>query len=347
MKRPDNWDELLTTAKEHPDLLGALSSIGVQLQQAGRTPQGGVRYRTTGVTGVQGDFSAVAFTHYPSGKWSIIDNKERYGVKYLDAIDVLVKMYGFSFDDAVYTLSGGAPSAPASSAVIPPAPESVKFTVKLEIPPADFTRLKQVIAYLSKTRLIPYNVVKELLRVNLIYPSFYERQASDGNTYVNTTCIFPVINERKSVVGIDSRTVSSFSRSYKAILSGSDPLYAWGFVAGQRTVTSSTPIFVCESPIDAISLYCLTEERGAYVSLAGLKDITLRSIKKKLPGRIVICVDNDDGGSRFRANHCAEYECQIPKGGKDWNEILQAHTSGGKSLPISSRKEIYVYPLFG
>ena len=347
MKRPDNWDDLLTVAKEHPDLLGALSAIGVQLKRAGGTSQGGVRYRTTSVSGVQGDFSAVTFTQYPTGKWSIIDNKERYGVKYLDAIDVLVKMYGFTFDDAVYALSGGAPSAPAEKPIICPAPTVSDTNTALIAPSADYTRVKQVIAYLTKTRCIPYNVVKELLRINLIYPSFYEKKTDEGKTYINTTCIFPIIDEQKNIVGIDSRTVSSVMKNIKAILPGSDPLYPWGFIAGVQTVSSSTAIYVCESPIDAISLYCLTEESGAYISLAGLKEITLTSVKKKLPGRLVICVDNDEGAEKFRKHHCTEYQCQIPKGNKDWNEMLQAHVNSGGNLPISNLEKIQLHRLFG
>ncbi len=69
---------------------------------------------------------------------------------------------------------------------------------------------------------------------------------------------------------------------------------------------------------------------GAYVSLDGLKDVTLISMTKCLGGRPVICTDNDKGGNRFREKYVVGmgYDTLIPNElyGKDWNDELKAVT---------------------
>lgn len=88
------------------------------------------------------------------------------------------------------------------------------------------------------------------------------------------------------------------------------------------------PIFVCESPIDAISLYELTHKSGIYTALGALKANTLDWIIQinqiyhaglRLKRKVFLAVDNDAAGDRF----CKDFSYpRIKPQGKDWNEDL-------------------------
>ena len=341
MKRPGNWEELLNTAKKRPDLLGALERIGVDLQRCGTSRDGGIRYRVTGRAGIPGDYSAVTFIHNPSGIWLVIDNKERTGFKYMNAIDTLMNLYNTSFDDAVYLLSGGTADSPAARAIVCDIPPAQTKPKELTMPSADYRMVKRIIAYLVRTRCIPYNVIKELVRTRLIYPSPFTFKGG----YENTVCTFPVLNEKGKPAGAEMHGVST-DFPIKAIAPGSDPEYAWGFMYGIQRITPSTPVYFCESGIDAISLLSLYAEKGAYVSVTGVKDVTFNSMKEKLGGIPIICVDDDEAGEKFRKKHIG-IKCKLPSvGSKDWNEMLQKYHRTGAEIPISYIENVTLFPLF-
>lgn len=92
-------------------------------------------------------------------------------------------------------------------------------------------------------------------------------------------------------------------------------------------------IYICESPIDAISLFelCTEEKRMncAFASIQGLKAATVNTIWNTFKDcEIYIAVDWDDAGNTFfkekfpflkRMSAPLEYQTQC----KDWNELLQ------------------------
>lgn len=91
------------------------------------------------------------------------------------------------------------------------------------------------------------------------------------------------------------------------------------------------PIFVFESPIDAISFYELYEETGIYAAMGGLKDTALSNILSSFPyygkdyklhfdRQVILAVDRDGAGNRFSEKH-GNYE-RIKPTGKDWNEDI-------------------------
>lgn len=91
------------------------------------------------------------------------------------------------------------------------------------------------------------------------------------------------------------------------------------------------PIFVFESPIDAISFYELYEEPGIYAAMGGLKDTALSNIRSSFPyygedcklhfdRQVILAVDKDGAGDRFSEKH-SNYE-RIKPAGKDWNEDI-------------------------
>ena len=91
------------------------------------------------------------------------------------------------------------------------------------------------------------------------------------------------------------------------------------------------PVFVFESPIDAISFYELYEEPVIYAAMGGLKDTALSNILSSFPyygedcklhfdRQIMLAVDRDGAGDRFSEKY-GNYE-RIKPAGKDWNEDI-------------------------
>lgn len=343
MKRPINFDELLNVAKERPDLLGALRRHGIDLRRVGVSSRGAVKYKTTNVQGVPGDLSAVVFMHNASGEWLVCDNKERTGTRYLNAIDTLMKLYGFSFDDAVYSLSGGMPSSPVQAPVPCSLPKVKESPLPFTAPAPKYTAIKRVIAYLCQHRNIPYNVVKALIDAGLIYPSEISLKFDDKEIK-NTVCVFPILNEQGKTVGADTVGIRSDMR-FKHVISGSSYEYAWGFKAGVENVTNTTPVFYTESCIDAVSLFSLYGKCGVYVSLAGVKPSTFDAVRRRLGGVPVICVDNDEAGERFRLKYSDVYS-RIPSIGKDFNDELTAHVRLNIPIELNGKNSISLSPIY-
>ena len=336
MKRPDNFDELLEVAKNRPDLRGAMSRVGIELKRVGSS-RGGTRYQTSTKGRSDGDLSSVVFIENANGSWVVIDNKERTGKRDLDAIAALREFGGVSFDDAVYMLSGGAPAMPPSS------PKIVEPTVSAESQaPAEYVppqpcreNTKNVIAYLTQGRNIPYSLVKALIDSGKIYPTYFENKETHKKTVM---CGFKITDEHGNDVGCDSCAASTMMR-FKHVYAGSSRDYAWCFNWGVDKITKDTPLYFCEAPIDAMSLCALSGMPGVYISLSGTKDMTFLSMKDKLGGKPVICTDHDGGaGDRFAEKH-SEYDRLVPPHGKDWNDTLKHYVENNISFALQEPKQ--------
>ena len=333
MKRPNNFDDLLNVAKYHPDVHGALSQVGISLKHVGYS-MGGERWQTATKSGTSGDLSAIAFIHKPDGSWVFYDNKARFGRNSIDPITFLREGFGVSFDDAVYMLSGGAPSAPvakptrlsdtpSASAPIPPKKE---YIPPIEAP----DKLRNVKAYLIQTRKLPAELVLPLIESNKIYAAYYENKENGKKSVM---CAFKITDENGKDVGCDSCSPIP-NQKFKHLFEGSDSRYAWCFPYEVTEITSETPIFFCEAPIDTMSLCALSGTPGVYVSMAGLKDSTFASITEKLGGKPIICVDNDEAGDIFAARHPDVQRMNIPYG-KDWNDTLKYYVENNLSYAFS------------
>lgn len=354
MGRPKNFADLLEQARSKPDLRRALDMCGVHLKEAGSC-QGGRRWRTTDKKGISGDFSAVTFMENPDGTWFAYDYKQRTGKLTLDAIDVLTKLIGVSFDDAVYLLTGGSVGA----APTPAAMDTVKARVDAQaarvipvfeekkLPKRSRAAYSMAFAYLTKTRLIPPALVSALMAQGVIYGGYkWNEKTSNKSPYV----VFPVIKPSGKIVGADMRSPLSGS-SFRQIAYGSNPNYAWGFRYCIDKIELDTPIFFCESPLDAMSLCALTEIPGVYISLGGVKDMTMRSMTEKLGGDPIITVDNDDGGRKFVARNPSYPAMLTPsvegESVKDWNDLLKHYVAQGKDIPMMKREvNVNVAPIF-
>ena len=333
MKRPQNFDELLNIAKVRPDVHGALSQVGISLKHVGYS-MGGERWQTETRSGTQGDFSAIAFIHKPDGSWVFYDNKARFGRNSIDPITFLREGFGISFDDAVYMLSGGAPSAPVTkpdkrpdtpraSTSIPPKQEYA--------PPASAPdKLRNVKAYLIQTRKLPAELVNDLINAKKIYAAYLENKENGKKSLL---CAFRITDEQGNDVGCDSCSPIP-NQKFKHLFEGSDSRFAWCFSYGIEDFTKQTPIFFCESPIDTMSLCALSGTPGVYVSMAGLKDTTFNSITEKLDGTPIICVDNDEAGTIFAARHPDVQRITAPYG-KDWNDTLKYFVENNMSYAFA------------
>ena len=332
MKRPQNFDELLDIAKNRPDVHGALSQLGISLKRVGYA-MGGERWQTETKGGTSGDLSAIAFIEKDDGSWVICDNKGRTGQQFIDSITLLREIFHVSFDDAVYMLSGGAPSAPvakptklsdtpSASAPIPPKKEYIP-------PESAPDKLRRVKAYLIQTRKLPAELVLPLIDSGKIY-------ASERFKNKIAFCTFPITDENGKNVGTDmTGTIDNMEKEYrKHMIPGSNADYAWCFPYEVEEITSETPIFFCEAPIDTMSLCALSGTPGVYVSMAGCKDRTFNSVTEKLGGTPIICVDNDETGDAFAARH-PDVTRMVAPIGKDWNDTLKHYVENNISYAFA------------
>ena len=332
MKRPQNFDELLDIAKNRPDVHGALSQLGISLKRVGYA-MGGERWQTETKGGTSGDLSAIAFIEKPDGKWIFYDNKGRFGKNSIDPIAFLREGFGITFDDAVYMLSGGRPSAPIAN------PKPLTLERKIEpqekptyTPPTPAPdKLRNVKAYLIQTRKLPKELVLPLIDSGRIYATYYENPETHKQTLV---CAFKITDENGTDVGCDSCAPQPEFK-FKHLFTGSNADYAWCFPYEVEEITAETPIFFCEAPIDTMSLCALSGTPGIYVSMAGLKDSTFNSVSKKLGGTPIICVDNDEAGDKFAARH-SDIPRMVAPIGKDWNDTLKHYVENNLSYAYSA-----------
>lgn len=208
-----------------------------------------------------------------------------------NGIDYLTKHLGYSFQRAVICLAkhdGSQPIELHNTSIVRPTPLKGAYT--------------QAFAYL-KNRGISDNVIQALIKDRLIY------QEDKNNNICFAADDFIEIHGSLS------------DKPYKSIATGSAIDGYWVFGAGDKATTT----YVCESSIDALSLYCLQAMEGKvspsnYCSMAGLKQTALERIKRECKN-VCIAVDNDDAGNTF-AEANTDLARIIPIR-KDWNDDLR------------------------
>jgi hypothetical protein len=85
---------------------------------------------------------------------------------------------------------------------------------------------------------------------------------------------------------------------------------------------SATKIYICESAIDALSLYELLGESAVYASISGIGNQQRIDRIKQLQIEPILAFDNDIPADKARERN-ADLKAIIPEGAKDWNEQLQ------------------------
>lgn len=255
-----------------------------------------------------------------SSKWKAYIHPQHDSLKYFehgyfrfstneggDGIKFLQEWCGMSFQDAVLALwrYSGDHKAKATYA---------RANKSYKPPVVTSQGCERAFAYLTFTRKISPHIVFELMNKHLIYEDkrgnvvFINREPGEGIAIVRGTAPYEDTPPFK-------RIYIEKSNNY------------WEFAHGENP----KKVYVCESPIDAISLYEITNEEDAiYTAMAGLKPETLRRIIDDYPDKqIFTAVDWDSKGKAFAVAQYKEHQIRVvapPAAAreqtKDWNEYL-------------------------
>lgn len=218
-----------------------------------------------------------------------------------NSIDFLQRYLGYSFQDAVTALTNGRIAVPEKKSSY-----SAKNN-EFAIPAPDQKPYKRVFAYLTQKRGIPGLAVQYLIREGLLF-----QEAVTGNA------VF--INKDKDLCELRG-TCSYTSQPYHGIRRRRPDCY-WAFA---NTTESVKTAYICESSIDAISLFVLHRAAGirepaAYASIGGVRNQQAIDRIRESVKYSVLAVDNDSAGQECR-NRNANME-HILSTFKDWNEDL-------------------------
>lgn len=203
-------------------------------------------------------------------------------------IDLLTNYFNFTIVEAVQELAG-------------------RTTIDLELvnKPKEITlpdkapNNNRVIAYLE-SRGIPPSITNILIRQGLIYEGVFK--GIHNAVFVNSTKTY------YEVTGMMQKRFKSKDCT--------TPKEYWCLTEADPNLTS----YICESAIDAISLYLLNgNKKGNYISIGGCKS---QQAIDAIQGHKVLALDKDSAGMTARRNN-PDLESIEPKR-KDWNEDLIA-----------------------
>lgn len=190
--------------------------------------------------------------------------------------------------------------------------------------------MRQVFAYLLKSRFLDRDVIKYFAHEKLLYESEEHHN-----------CVFVGVDENGVPRHAHKRGTYTLGESFKGNVDDCDSRYSFHYTG------TSNRIYVFEAPIDMLSYITLHKDNWqehSYVSLCSVADHALVQMLKDNPqiSKIYLCLDNDSAGieSEWRIRHHLN---ELGYGDvsfvrskyKDWNEILKAQ-NGIESLPAVS-----------
>lgn len=199
---------------------------------------------------------------------------------------------------------------------------SVPQKKKELILPAKARNMKNVFAYLVKTRCINQKIVQEMVDRDMLYQD--ERN----------NCLFVSRNENGKSVFATVRGTNT-DKKWVGDVSGCD--YSHSFFIDN----CSRNLIVTESVIDAMSMMDIKEQKGEnhqeynYLSVSGLgksREALGYHLGKTLYDIVFLAFDNDDKGREIAKemkkhiesiNQDISVSMLIPEAAKDWNEELQ------------------------
>ena len=255
-----------------------------------------------------------------------------------NSVDFLVRHLGYQLDDAVFALCGDqAASVPDSG--VHEIDNSSLSSEKLppSFPPAVEGPYRNLYAFLNG-RGISNDVIKWLIDERLIYQSspynnivFINKERDWGetrgtNTYADRRCKNRDSCSRYNSVdhgwcGRMGECSDYCKSSYHGMIANCRKDGFWWF----RTSKSASVAYVCESAIDAISLWILQKDSmniagSVYASIGGAANYsTIERISRNIDA--IIATDNDSAGDMCRTRfHKLR---SITPVRKDWNEDLQ------------------------
>lgn len=216
-----------------------------------------------------------------------------------NSVDFLTKYLGYDVDRAVFALIGIQPPEP---------PLQIKqeqgggMVYPIMNGNGDNERVRQ---YLHNKRGIDYDTIDMLIEQNLLYE----------DTHHN--CVF------LNAVADWGEIRGTSQAPFHGMIKNNRPDGFWWFKYGDE---KEKAVFICESAIDAISLYeiyRLTNQLfpAVFVSIGGVAKQQTIDRLKRAKKKIIIAVDNDDAGNQCR-NRNGNTKSYIPRL-KDWNEDLK------------------------
>ena len=249
-----------------------------------------------------------------------------------NAVNCLINYLGYDFQEAVAALCAdigmnatGQPERLAASKT-PHTPQKEPEMRTFSPPKPLQGQYRQLHAYLTQQRGIPPAMVQRLIEDKLLY----QEDSHANMVFIDPTRSFAEL-----------RGSNSFKPFHQVMFS--DPAAFWWYKpCGLET--NPVTAYVCESAIDAVSLYLLMSlapslhaEQGLYCSIGGVANQQrINAIKASMTaagGKTIIAVDNDQAGELCRQRNP---DCQqIIPAGKDWNEDLiswEGHTAGAVGL---------------
>lgn len=220
-------------------------------------------------------------------------------------IDFLMRYYGLNFKEAVQVIDDYIQSSSRGSRECYCNKKEVSPNNNVVRPPVASERpWHELLEYLTRRRYIMPSIVDYLVKKGLVYQT--------AGYYANA-CFINLTKNHWEVVGMHP------TRRYRQV---SDASNYWAYPLGSKRA------YICESAIDAISLYELLDDKEAtYISIAG--SVTRAKLIKKIVNEyseVILAVDNDDAGNKIAAMY-PNLRRIIPQN-KDFNDDLTYHKKG-------------------
>ena len=216
-------------------------------------------------------------------------------------IDFLTRHMGYSFPAAVMELSGPG----VGTSTTPTMPPSRIPSAPIRLPEPAPRPYRRVYAYLLR-RGLPGWLIRKLEDNGLLYQDLHHANA-----------VF--VNPQRDYCELRG-TLSFADRPFHGCLKAKPDRF-WYYLSHQGKTEVS---YVCESAIDALSLYLIHYVSGihrpaAYISIGGVANqSTIDRIRSRIP--TILAVDNDRAGALCRERNPGA-AALIPAH-KDWNEDL-------------------------
>ena len=270
-----------------------------------------------------------------------------------NAVDYLMNYLGYTYPGAVLALTDDTNSGQTKNPSRPMASDRPdhrikpfeSFSAEMKFPdplPAPARHSRNVFAFLTQARGIPSNVVTHLIDKGLLYQSekgsnavfinpqrdYFEIRGT--NTIADRRCRHRDSCKEFSPESHNWCTADAFCERYKAdAFHGGSRSQGTKFWYLKPLEGKTDIIYICESAIDAVSLYVIhtqlhKSENAVYISIGGAAKQSKIDRIKKHHACVVIATDNDAAGDDCRRRN-PELETLRPVN-KDWNEDLIKET---------------------
>ena len=193
--------------------------------------------------------------------------------------------------------------------------------------PIETDHIELITDYLHIERGISIDTIQNLFRIGKLYPATASGLGENFACFANETMEFYSLRNISS----DGLLKLQYTKNPGGFWWFSPLEFMDSSKCTDSLYPVTMPLYICESPIDAISLYELTHENAIYTAMNGLKpNVALNIIQafsaykngdSENQRKIVIATDNDDPGNIFIQNFPKDFERQEPCL-KDWNEDL-------------------------